>query len=118
MLHWVTHVLVDALVLLIAARLMTSVEVKGSSTATVVACTIGILSFLLSWSIDVVLALANLGIFYFLSIGFISRVIVFTIVIEIADKLTEDFKTRGFWASIWLAILIAIVSGITDLFLL
>lgn len=117
MLQWVTHVLVDALAFLIAAKLMTSIKIQGSSTATVIACTIGILSFLLSWSLNAVLVIANLGFVYFLGIGFITRIILYTIVIELADKLTDEFNSRAFRASIWLAVIIAIISELTDLLL-
>ena len=75
---------------------------------------IGVLSFLLSWLLTAVLNIATLGIFYFLGLGFITRVVAYAIVIEIADKLTADFKTEGFLPSLWLAILIAIVGAIVD----
>ena len=114
MLQWVIHVLIDAVVLLLAARFMTSVELKGFKTAVVVAFIIGVLSFLLSWLLNAILTLATLGIFYFIGIGFITRIIAYAIVIEIADKISDDFKTHSFPASIWLAVFIAIVSGITD----
>lgn len=114
MLQWVIHVIIDALVLLLAAKFMTSVELKGSKSAIIVALIIGVLSFLLSWLLNAILTLATLGIFYFLGIGFITRIIAYAIVIEIADKISDDFKTHGFLASVWLAVLIAIAGGIVD----
>ncbi|TRO65244.1 phage holin family protein [Christiangramia sabulilitoris] len=114
MLQWLIHILVDAAVLLIAAKLLSTVHIKGFSTALLVALIIGVLSFLLSWLLTAILTFATLGIFYFLGIGFITRIIAFAIVIEIADKLTSDFKTDGFMASIWLAVFIALAGGILD----
>ncbi len=114
MLQWIIHILIDALVLLIAANFMSKVHLKGFKSALIVALIIGILSFLLSWLLTAILNIATLGIFYFLGIGFVTRVIAYAIIIEIADKLTSDFKTEGFWASIWLAVLIAIIGGIVD----
>lgn len=114
MLQWVIHVIIDALVLLLAAKLMTSVELKGFKSAIIVAVIIGILSFLLSWLLNAILTIATLGIFYFLGIGFITRIIAYAIVIEIADKITDDFKTHGFWSSVLLAVFIAIAGGIVD----
>lgn len=114
MFQWVIHVIIDALVLLLAAKLMPSVELKGLRSAIIVAVIIGILSFLLSWLLNAILTLATLGIFYFLGIGFITRIIAYAIVIEIADKISDDFKTHGFGASVWLAVLIAIAGGIVD----
>lgn len=114
MIQWLIHVVVDAIVLLIAAKMMTSVDLKGFKTAIVVAVIIGILSFLLSWLLTAILNIATLGIFYFLGLGFITRIIAYAIIIELADKLSKDFKTHGFWASIGLAVIMAIVGGILD----
>ncbi|MGA8855282.1 MAG: phage holin family protein [Christiangramia sp.] len=114
MIQWLIHILVDALVLLIAAKFLSKVHLTGFKTAIIVALIIGVLSFLLSWLLTAILNIATLGIFYFLGLGFITRVIAYAIIIEIADKLTTDFKTDGFWASVWLAVLIAIIGGIVD----
>ena len=114
MLQWIIHILVDALVLLAAANMMPKVELKGFKTAIIVALIIGVLSFLLSWALTLLLNVATFGIFYFLGLGFIIRVIVYAIIIEIADKLSSDFKTEGFLPSLWLAVFIAIVGGIVD----
>ncbi|MDX1761141.1 MAG: phage holin family protein [Christiangramia sp.] len=114
MIQWIIHILVDALVLLLAAKFLSSVHLKGFKTAIIVAIIIGVLSFLLSWLLTAILNIATLGIFYFLGLGFITRVIVNAIIIEIADKMTSDFKTDGFGSSVGLAILIAIFSAIVD----
>lgn len=114
MIQWIIHILVDALVLLIAAKFLGSVHLKGFKTAIIVALIIGVLSFLLSWLLTAILNIATLGIFYFLGIGFVTRVIAYAIIIEIADKMTSDFKTEGFTSSIWLAVLIAIIGTIVD----
>lgn len=114
MFQWLIHIIIDALVLLAAANMMKKVELKGFKTAILVALLIGILSFLLSWLLTAILNVATLGIFYFLGLGFIIRVIVFAIIIELADKLSKDFKTVGFLPSIWLAIILAIVGAIVD----
>ncbi len=114
MLQWLLHIIIDALVLLAAAKMMPKVELKGFKTAVIVALIIGVLSFLLSWILTLVLNIATLGIFYFLGLGFIIRVIVYAIIIELADKLSKDFKTIGFLPSLWLAIILAIVGAIVD----
>ncbi|AVR47020.1 hypothetical protein C7S20_18180 [Christiangramia fulva] len=114
MLQWIAHILVDAIVLLIMARLLSSVELKGFKSAVIVAFIIGILSFLLSWLLTAILNFATLGIFYFLGIGFVTRVIAYAIIIEIADKISSDFKIHGFWSSVWLAIIMSIFSGLVD----
>jgi len=114
MVQWLLHIIIDAAVLLIAAKYMAKVELKGWKTAIIVALIIGILSFLLSWLLTGLLHLATLGLLYFLGLGFIIRIIVYAIIIEIADKLSKDFKTVGFLPSLWLAIILAIVGGIVD----
>ncbi len=114
MLQWIVHVIVDAIILLIAARLLSSVQLKGFKSAVIVAFIIGILSFLLSWLLTVILNIATLGIFYFLGLGFITRIIAYAIIIEVADKLSDDFKTDGFGASVLLAVIMAIFSGVID----
>lgn len=114
MLQWLIHIIIDAAVLLIAAKYMPKVELKGFKTAIIVALIIGVLSFLLSWILTAVLNIATLGLFYFLGLGFIIRIIVYAIIIEIADKISKDFKTIGFLPSLWLAIILAIVGAIVD----
>lgn len=114
MLQWLFHILLDAVVLLIAAKYMSKVELKGFKTAIIVALIIGVLSFLLSWILTAVLNVATLGLFYFVGLGFIIRIIVNAIIIEIADKVSSDFHTVGFLPSLWLAIILAIVSAILD----
>jgi putative membrane protein len=114
MLNWLLHIIIDAAVLLIAAKMLPKVEVKGWKTALVVALLIGVLSFFLSWILTAVLNIATLGLFFFLGLGFVTRIVAFAIIIELADKLSTGFKTHGFMPSLWLAILIAIVGSLVD----
>jgi putative membrane protein len=112
--EWLVHILIEAVVLLVAAKYMARVELKGFKTAIIVALIIGILSFLLGWILSLVLNIATLGIFYFLGLGFIIRIIVNALIIELADKLTKDFRTVGFSTSLWLAVILAITGAIID----
>ena len=114
MLQWLLHIIIDAAVLLIAAKYMPKVELRGWKTAIIVALIIGVLSFLLSWLLVLLLNLATLGLLYFLGLGFIIRIVVYAIIIEIADKISKDFNTVGFLPSLWLALILAIVGGIID----
>lgn len=116
--EWLVHILIEAVVLLVAAKYMARVELKGFKTAIIVALIIGILSFFLSWILNLVLNIATLGILYFLGLGFIIRIIVNALIIELADKLTKDFKTVGFTTSLWLAVILAITGAIIDAILL
>lgn len=118
MIQWLIHIVIDAAVLLMAAKYMPKVELKGFKTAIIVALMIGILSFFLSWILTLLLNIATVGIFYFLGLGFITRIIAYSIIIELADKLSKDFRTHGFTPSLWLALLLAVVGGIVDAILL
>lgn len=118
MIDWLIHIIIDAGVLLLAAKFMPKVELKGFKTALVVAFVIGLLSFFLSWILTLILNIATLGIFYFLGIGFVTRIIAYAIIIELADKFSTDFKTRGFAPSLWLAIILATVAAIVDAIIL
>lgn len=112
--YWILQILVTAGVLLAASRFMSSVQVRNFKTALLVAFFIGILSFLVGWLFTFILNVATLGIFYFLGLGFITRIVSFAIVIEIVDQFSKGFNTRGFLPSLWLAILLAIVGAILD----
>lgn len=112
--EWIIDLFVNALVLLLAAKAMTTVTVKNFGTALVVAIIIGILGWLIGWLLEFVLNLATLGLFYFTGLSFIIRIIVNAIIIEIADQIHSGFYTKGFLPSLYLAIFIAIAGAIVD----
>lgn len=118
MVQWLIHIIIDALVLLLAANFLPRVELKGFKTAILVALLIGILSFFLSWLLTGIFNIATLGIFYFLGLGFVTRVIAYAVIIELADQLSKDFKTRGFMASVWLAVILSLAGVIVDAIIL
>lgn len=118
MIDWLLHIIIDAAVLLAVAKFLPKVELQGFRTAIIVALMIGILSFFFSWFLIFILNLATVGIFYFLGLGFIIRIIAYAVIVELADKWSDDFKTVGFLPSLWLAIIMAVVGGIVDAILL
>lgn len=118
MIDWLIHIVIDSVVLLLAAKMLPKVELNGYKTAIIVALMIGVLSFFLSWILTVILNVATLGIFYFLGLGFIIRIIVYAIIIEIADKMSTGFRTVGFMPSLWLAIILALVGALVDAIIL
>lgn len=111
---WLIQLLVNALVLILASKIMSSVEVRSFGTAIMVAILIGVIGWLIGWLLTFVLNVATLGIFYFTGLSFIIRIIVNGIVIEIVDKLSKGFNTKGFMPSIILAILIALAGALVD----
>lgn len=114
MIKLLVHLLVDAIVLLVAAKMMSTVHIRSFGTAIWVAILIGIFSFLIGWLLTLILNIATLGIFFFTGLGFIIRIIVNAIIIEIVDKVSKGFETKGFTPSLILAVLIAFVSWIVD----
>ncbi len=110
MFQWLLQIIINAAVLLIAAKYMSKVELKGWKTEIIVALSIGIFSGL----ITLILNIFTLGIIYLIGLGVIIRIIGNAIIIEIADKLSKDFKTVGFLPSIWLAVILAIAGAIVD----
>lgn len=114
MMRMLIHLLVDAIVLLVAAKMMSTVHIRSFGTAVWVAILIGVFSFLIGWLLTLVLNIATLGIFWFTGLGFIIRIIVNAIIIEIVDKVSKGFDTKGFTPSLILAVLIAFVSWIVD----
>lgn len=117
MLRLLVHLLIDASVLYFAAKAMPKVYLKGFSTALIVALIIGVLSFLIGWLITFALNVVTLGIFYFLGLGIVTRTVANAIVIEIADKISNGFHTKGFLPSLLLAIIIAVVGSLVDMLL-
>lgn len=114
MIIWLVHIVVDAVVVYMASKVMTSVEVRNFRTAIMVALIIGVLSFFIGWLITFVLNVMTLGIFYFLGLGIITRTIANAVVIEITDQFSKGFNTKGFLPSLWLAIIIAVVGTLVD----
>ena len=115
--QWVIHILIDAIVLLVAARMMSTVQVRDFKTALIVALVVGVLSFLIGWLLTVILNVATLGVFYFTGLGLITRIIANAIIIEITDKMSTGFNTKGFTPSLILAVIIAFVGSLVDLIL-
>ncbi len=117
MMQWLIHIIVDALVLLVAAKMMKSVQVRNFTTAIIVALVIGLLSFLIGWLLTLILNVATLGVFYFTGLGFVIRIVANAIIIEITDQMSSGFNTKGFTPSLILAVIIALVGSIVDAFL-
>ena len=114
MLHWIVQILATAATLVLAAKAMSKVHVRNFTTALIVALLIGVISFLIGWLLTFILNVATLGIFYFLGLSFVIRIIVYAIVIELVDQMMSGFKTDGFLPSLWLSIILAIVGAVVD----
>lgn len=109
-LKWIIQLVVAGIVLIIASKSMSTVEVKSNSTAFKVALVVGIISVL----VTLMLNLLTLGIFYFLGLGIITRTLAYAIVLEITDQFTKNFNTKGVLPSLWLAIFISVAGLLVD----
>jgi putative membrane protein len=109
---WILQLLINAAVLLLASKLMTTVKIRSYGTAILVALVIGILNAtigaLLRFPLDLVT-------FFFLS--FFVRLIVTAIVIKITDKFFSGFEVQSFTAAIILACIMAVAGSLLTYFL-
>ena len=105
---------VNALVVVLAAKVMSSVYVKSFMTALFLALVVGLVGILVYWILQVL----SIGLFALLGLSFILRIIANAIVIEIFDKMSKNFDTKGFTPSLILAVLIALAGVAVDYFLL
>ncbi|MFA0964647.1 phage holin family protein [Roseivirga sp. BDSF3-8] len=114
MMDIIITILVNAVVFLLASKVMSSVYLRSFGTAIWVAILFGIIGWLLGWLFTFLVNALTLGIFWITGLSIVIRIIVNAIVIEIVDKLSSGFDTKGFSPNIILAILIAIAGALTD----
>jgi putative membrane protein len=114
--HFLLSLLINAVIVMIAAYIMPNVQVKSFGSALVVALLIGLLNPTIGWLLTFVLHLGTLGLFWLLGLGFIIRIIAFALVLKIIDRLTSGFHIKGFGAALILAILLAVLGTIVHHF--
>lgn len=105
--NWILQLLINAVVLLIASKMMPTVKVKSFGTAVVVALVIGILNATIGAFLRFPLNLVTL---FFLS--FFVRLIVLAIVIKITDKFFSGFEVSSFTAAVILACIMAVAGSL------
>lgn len=114
---FIIQLVVNAVVLLIAAYMLPKVEIKNFGTALVVALLIGVVGWLIGWLIRGGLQVATLGLFWLFGLSFIIRVVANAVIIKIVDAMVGGFKVHGFGQAILLAIIIALVGALVDRFM-
>jgi putative membrane protein len=110
--NWILQLLINAGILVLAAKLMPSVKIKSFGTAVLVALVIGILNATIGALLRFPLNLLTL---YLLS--FFVRLIVLAIVIKIADKFFAGFEVRNFTTAVILACIMAVAGSLLTHFL-
>src|SRR3954466_4074147 len=111
--NWLLQLLINAAVLLLASKIMTTVKVRSFGTAVAVALVIGILNATIGAIIRFPL---NLVTFFLLS--FFVRLIVMAIVIKITDKFFSGFEVASFTTAILLACILAVAGSVLSYLLI
>jgi putative membrane protein len=109
---WILQLLLNAGVLVLAARLMPSVKIKSFGTAVLVALVIGILNATIGAILRFPLDLLTLFL-----LSFFVRLIVLAIVIKIVDKFFSGFEVRNFTTAIILACIMSVAGSLLTYFL-
>jgi putative membrane protein len=112
--HFIIQLVVNAVVLLIAAYILPKVEIKNFMNALLVAFLIGIVGGIIGWLIRGGLHVATLGLFYLFGLSFIIRLVANAIIIKIVDAMVPGFKVHGFGQAILLSLIISIIGALVD----
>ena len=110
---WILQLLINAAILLLASRIMTTVKIRSYGTAILVALVIGILNATIGG-----LMRFPLNLFTLFLLQFFVRLIVLAIVIKITDKLFSGFEVQSFTAAIILACIMAVAGSVLSYLLL
>jgi putative membrane protein len=97
---------------LVAAYVLPGVEVKGLGGAIFVAALFGILNALLGWLLFVVIGIVTLGLGFLL--GFLTRWLVNTILLKLADALTDSLTIRGWSSAAIGALVLSVVTAVLE----
>ncbi len=110
--NWILQLLINAAVLLLAAKIMPTVKIKSFGTAVLVALVIGLLNATIGFFLRLPLNILTLGL-----LSFFVRLIVLAIVIKIADKFFAGFEVRSFTTAVILACIMAVAGSLVTYFL-
>lgn len=105
--NWILQLLINAVVLLLASKIMPTVKVRSFGTAVGVALVIGILNATLGAILRFPLNLVTLFL-----LSFFVRLIVLAIVIKITDKFFSGFEVKSFTSAIILASIMAVAGSL------
>lgn len=104
---WLLQLLINAVVLLLASKLMPTVKIRSFGTAVGVALVIGILNATIGAILRFPLNLVTLFL-----LSFFVRLIVLAIVIKITDALFSGFEVSSFSAAVILACIMAVAGSL------
>jgi putative membrane protein len=107
--NWILQLLINAAVLLLASKLMTTVKIRSFGTAVLVALVIGVLNATIGGLIRF-----SLNLFTLYLLQFFVRLIVLAIVIKIADAIFSGFEVKSFTTAIILACIMAVAGSLVS----
>ena len=107
---FIISIFVNAIVILLMAKLMSSITIKSFSTAIWVALIIGLLNATVGFLFRLPLNLVTLFL-----LTFIVRLIVTALMIKIADRLFSGFTVNGFTPAFILAVAMAVAGAILNM---
>jgi len=110
--HFLVTLLVNAVLVLLAAYITPGIQIKSFGTALWISILIAILDPTLGWILTGLLHVATFGLFWLFGLGFILRFVAYIFVLRIIEALVSGFKTRGFWNVIAFAIVLAVLGTI------
>jgi putative membrane protein len=108
------QLIVTPLIIAAAAKLTSGIYIKDIKAAFWTSFWIIVVGFLIGWLITFLLNVLTLGLLWLVGLGIITRTIAYAIIIEIIDRMRDDFDTKGLSYSLYLAIFLAIAWGILD----
>src|ERR1044071_5571632 len=108
----ILQLLLNAAILLLAARIMPTVKVRNYGTAVAVALVIGILNVTIGFLLRLPLNIVTLGL-----LSFFVRLIVTAIIIKITDKFFAGFEVQSFTSAVILACIMAIAGTLFSYYL-
>ena len=110
--NWILQLLLNAAVLLLAAKVMPTVKIRSFGTAVLVALVIGVLNATIGFLLRLPLNILTLGL-----LSFVVRLIVTAIIIKITDKFFSGFEVASFTTALILAAIMALAGVLFSHFL-
>jgi putative membrane protein len=107
--HFIVSLLINAVLVLLAAYITPGIQIKSFGTALWVAFLLAILNPILGFLFTGLFQVLTLGVFWLLGLSFILRFIAFVIVIRIVEGLSGGFKTEGFGNAMAFAIVLTVL---------
>ena len=119
LIHWLVHLLISALIILLVSKLVPGVKLRSFGTAIVVAVVLGVLGVVLGWFLTVLFSiiaapaiLLTFGLAYLLV-----RLVVNMILLWLTDKLITGFEIEGFGSLAIAALVISLLQHVAFRFL-